>query len=325
MIRIGAIGAGGIFHAHYQAIRELTSECQLVAVFDQNPEALHPLQEHGIPTTTDEADFWNVSMDAVIVSVPNRYHRRYVEQAASRHLAVLTEKPMASTLSDAAAMVEAVSRAGVVHLIGFVNRYRPQVRQLKILIDRGQLGDLYGYREVSSGARLTNPSIGWEWRMDPALSGGGASTDFGSHTVDMATWLVGPLASLDVRLATFVSREGKLPANDDMAVFSGRFASGALFSAVDSRVGPGIYRIEVYGAQGYAELNIHPEASLKVVSYRSENPMSVPDAPSGPDNPFVAQMHHFVTSVITGKLAEPNLETAYEVERHIADARAGAR
>ena len=326
MVRIGAIGIGGIFHAHLNAIRELSSECQLVAALDQNPKAVERLaQDNAVVATTDEHEFWQTSMDAVIISVPNRFHRRYVETAAERGIAVLTEKPMAATLTDAAAMVEAVSRAGVVNLIGFVNRYRPQVQRLKALIDHDQLGPIFGYREVSSGARLTNPQIGLEWRMQPALSGAGASSDFGSHTLDMATWLLGPLASLDVRLATFIPREGQLPGNDDMALYSGRFASGALFSAIDSRVGPGLYRIEIFGSKGYAALDINPAGDLTVVSYRTEDPITVPETPSGPSDAFFAQMRHFVTAVATNTPVEPNLATGYEVERLIAESRAGAR
>lgn len=332
MIKVGLIGCGGIAGAHLRALAAFEERARLVAALDANPEQSRRVGEEyrGITVAQNSESFWDVAMDAVIITVPNRYHRAYVEAAAARGLAIFCEKPLAANLADAAAMTAAVERAGVVNLVGFKNRYFGGIQALHRLLGREGLGALFAYREVCSGARLVNPSIGMEWRMREEIAGGGAVADFGSHSLDMATWLftpqAGPLVNLDGRLATFIRREGCLPSNDDMALLSGRFASGALFSALDSRVGPGLYQVEVYGALGRARVDLSDPDRLHVSAYAKGNEIAVDDdASTSLGNPFTVQMDRFLRAVAEHRLLQPDFATALSVQRWIEIARANAR
>jgi predicted dehydrogenase len=321
--RIGFIGAGGIAHAHARAMAAEAARTEVVAIYDVNPAQAASLAK-GLPSAevaaTMEA-FWRIPMDAVWITVPNYLHLNYVVEAANRGLAVFCEKPMANSVAEAEAMLAAVSRAGVVHLVGFKNRYFPAVQQLKQLIDSGALGDLYAYREICTGARLTNPGIGMEWRMDVGRAGGGAVADFGSHSLDMANWLLGPscgaLFSLSARLATFIPREGIYPSNDDMAIISGRFATGALLTILDSRVGPGLYQVEVYGANGYAVVDMAKPDRLTVVTYAHASPIELPASTATEADPFRVQLRVFLDALKTGKPVEPHFGTGLKVQRWI--------
>jgi predicted dehydrogenase len=166
-----------------------------------------------------------------------------------------------------------------------------------------------------------------EWRMRESQAGGGAIADFGSHTLDMAWWLladaVGPLVSLDARLATVMRREGRWPTNDDLAVMTGRFASGALFEALDSRVGPGLYQIEVYGQRGRALIDMARPDTLTVVTYGHDPETLVADA--AVVDPFHVQMIRFLDAVETGASADPDFHQGVAVQRWIEAARQGAR
>ena len=158
--------------------------------------------------------------------------------------------------------------------------------------------------------------------MRDTVSGAGAVADFGSHSLDMATWMLeaqcGPLVQIYGSLGTFVKRQNEYPTNDDMAIVTGRFASGALLSILDSRVGPGAYQVEVLAANGYAAFDIRNPKEVSVRWYAEEHP----DIPSAGDDdlsadPFAVQLGLFLTAIENGDSVQPDFRTAYKVQRLI--------
>lgn len=329
MTTIGLLGAGGIARAHAAALQALAPRAVLDAVYDIDTGAAAQLAATvpGLTAVESPAAFWDRPLDAVLVTVPNHEHAAYVETAAARGLHVFCEKPLGASLAEAERMLAAVEKAGVVHMIGFKNRYAPAVEMLRTLLADGGLGTVFHYREVCSGARLVNPGIGMEWRMREERAGGGAVADFGSHTLDMASWLLadaaGPLIALDARLATFIPRAGRLPSNDDLALLTGRFASGALFEALDSRVGPGLYQIEVYGQRGRAAIDMTEPDRLTVVEY-GHAPRTLTPNRTAPD-PFQVQMTRFLDAIRDASPADPGFHQGVAIQRWIEAARQRAR
>lgn len=326
MIAIGLIGCGGVAGMHARAIARLSDRCRLDAVFDQNPAQAERMASDypGVVVTQDVDALLARNIQAVIIGVPNRFHQEYVTRAAERGIAVLSEKPASDTLEGAYRMMETTQRFGVVNMIGFENRHHIGVQKLQQVTRQGLLGDIYAYREVCSGARLANPEIGMEWRMRDTISGGGAVADFGSHSLDMATWLLedrcGAVVNLVGAQGIFVKRDGRYPTNDDMTVVTGRFASGALLSIIDSRVGPGLYQVEIYGSEGYAQFDIRKASELTVQFYRPGRELPVWDE-AEPADTFFEQLKVFVDAVANHRQVEPNMSTAYKVQRLIEMAR----
>ncbi len=324
MVSIGIIGAGGIASAHAGAIRAQTGRCRLDAVYDADDTAAAAFCERfadlGPAAAASADELFARRLDAVIICTPNHLHLEYVQQAAEHGLAILCEKPAANTLGAAHAMAQIARRTGVVTMVGFTNRYQPGIRKLRYAMESGLLGTIFAYRELSSGARLVNPSIGMEWRMRDWDAGGGAVADFGVHSLDMATWLLadscGPLHSLTGMLGTFVKRDGRYPQNDDLSVVTGRFASGAIASLMDSRVGPGLYQVDVMGSLGHAHFDLRQNAELDLRLYQSQGEaVALPDfSPSGP---FEAQLGALLDAIETGRPATPDLVRAYEIQRLI--------
>ena len=122
---------------------------------------------------------------AVIVATPDPLHREAVEAAAERCLAILVEKPLATTLQDAEAMAAAVRRGGAPCQVAFENRWNPPYLAAKEAIVRGDVGTV-----LSLNSRIND-------RIDVPLSmlRWGAASSPGwfllSHTVDLARWLSG--------------------------------------------------------------------------------------------------------------------------------------
>jgi len=123
--------------------------------------------------------------DALYIATPDGAHLAPALVAAERGVAFLVEKPLATTVEDAAAIVSAAASAGVVAEVNYSNRWNPPFVATKRAIDRGELGEF-----VTLSARLNN-SIGSPLQR----LGWAADTTCGwfllSHCIDLGYWLHG--------------------------------------------------------------------------------------------------------------------------------------
>jgi 1,5-anhydro-D-fructose reductase (1,5-anhydro-D-mannitol-forming) len=130
--------------------------------------------------STEEALAWGP--DAVVVCSENVKHRELVEQAAAAGAQILCEKPLATTATDAAAMLEAVERAGATLMIAHPVRFAPSFVDLKAQVRAGRLGDVLAVLGTNN-AKI--PLSDRRWFTDPALSGGGCFVDHIVHCADL--------------------------------------------------------------------------------------------------------------------------------------------
>src|SRR5574342_611989 len=112
---------------------------------------------------------------------PNDTHAEPCIAAAQAGKDILCEKPLARTAKEAAAMLEAVTKAGVKHAVAFNYRFVPAIRQAKELIQSGALGQIYHFRAVYLQEWIMPHSHApkW-WRMDKKVAGSGALGDLGA-------------------------------------------------------------------------------------------------------------------------------------------------
>lgn len=113
---------------------------------------------------------------------------------------VLVEKPGARDSAGAADIARAASSTGRIVRVGFNHRFHPAVCRLRELLSKGSWGNLIYLRgRYGQGGRLGYES---EWRMDPALSGGGQLIDQGVHLIDLTRHLVGEVSLAFAELRT---------------------------------------------------------------------------------------------------------------------------
>ena len=122
---------------------------------------------------------------AVLVCSENSKHRRAVEMAAAAGAHVLCEKPLATTLEDGRAMMDACARAGVRLMTAFPMRFSAPLREIKDRLDAGELGQVLCCNATNQ-AEL--PKRHREWFVDPELAGGGAVMDHTVHLADVLRW-----------------------------------------------------------------------------------------------------------------------------------------
>src|SRR5690606_36069040 len=126
MIDIAVIGTGRIGSHHVSALAEDVPAARVVAVVDPAIDRARALAEahdipHALPSLDQALDL--DALDAVVIATPLPTHRPLIEQAAAAGLHVFTEKPVAATLAEARAAVEAAEAAGVVFQVGFNRRF----------------------------------------------------------------------------------------------------------------------------------------------------------------------------------------------------------
>src|SRR5688572_9826009 len=174
----------------------------------------------------------------VDVSTPGDSHAEIAIAAARAGKAVFCEKPLANTLAEAKAMLAAVKKAGVVHMICHNYRRIPAVQVARKLIADGRLGRIHHYRATYLQDWIVDPKFPLVWRLQKKLAGSGALGDLASHSVDLARFLVGEITEVAGALETFVKRRPLVDnprktgavTVDDAAVAVVRFANGALGS-----------------------------------------------------------------------------------------------
>ena len=151
-LKIGLIGTGFIGRRHARIIHE-QPESELVACADVIDQRVREISNrHGaVPYTDYREMIEKEDLDGVFITTSDDAHRAPVETAAENGLDIFLEKPMASTLEDADAIIESCSKASVRLMVGYVLRYDPVYIGIKKALDSGDIG-----RFLSACARRHN-------------------------------------------------------------------------------------------------------------------------------------------------------------------------
>ena len=224
-IRWGIGGCGWVARDYVAPAIAASANGALAALYDVSSAALRQVGECYPQATAcpDLAAFF-AAIDAVYVASPNHAHRSLVEAAAAANVPVLCEKPMATTLADARAMVAACERAGVPYATAFDQRFHPAHQHMASLVQGGALGTVTAVR-IAYCCWVGADFQGDNWRIDPARAGGGALIDLAPHGLDLASVL------LDDRVVD-VAAMGQSQVHDyaveDGALLIARTAGGVL-------------------------------------------------------------------------------------------------
>jgi predicted dehydrogenase len=145
----------------------------------------HFANQFKAPYFSSYAELLAEKPDAVLVCSENAKHRPLVEMAAEVGVHVLSEKPLATNLADAQAMLDACQKAGVILMTAFPMRFSPPLIEVKSSLVRGELGRVYSCTTTNQGEL---PRHHRAWFVDPELAGGGAVMDHTVHLADILRW-----------------------------------------------------------------------------------------------------------------------------------------
>lgn len=130
----------------------------------------------------------NEQPDGVIICSENSKHRAHVELAAQAGAHILCEKPLATTLNDAQAILDCCDEANLILMTAFPMRFSAPMIEVKQSLERGELGELYACNTTNQGQM---PMQHRRWFVDKELAGGGAIMDHTVHLADILRWYTG--------------------------------------------------------------------------------------------------------------------------------------
>ena len=181
------VGLLSFAHVHAPALAgtlRALGQVEFTGIHDEDPvRGRAAAKEHG-SRWHETLDGLLAASEAVVIASTNFDRRRYTEAAAAKGVHVLSEKPLATTVADAHAMIDTCRRAGVQLGVAFPVRSSPAVIALREAIAGGVLGRI-------RAVRATNPGqYPGSWFGDKHLAGGGAVMDHTVHAADVIRWLV---------------------------------------------------------------------------------------------------------------------------------------
>jgi predicted dehydrogenase len=265
-LRIGIVGYGTMGRAHSYGYRvapnvaalPLRPIVKLISGRDEAAVSAAAATYGAEAWTTDWRDLVaSDDVDMVDICTPPGTHAEIAEAAAGAGKAVLSEKPLGTSYAQAQAAWAAVSRAGVRNAIGFNYRRLPAVALMRRMIADGVLGEVRLWRGTWLSDEFTDPTTPFDWRFDRQM-GGTTIADLGSHMIDMALWMVGPIAEVSAQSETFI-RERPSPTGDQAVTIDDassallRFEGGARGTIEMARMAvrrPCDFTIEVNGSKG---------------------------------------------------------------------------
>ena len=227
-------------------------------------------------------------IDIVDICTPNNTHAQIAIEALRAGKHVICEKPLASTLDESVAMAEAAEASGTTTMVAFNYRRTPAVALAKKFIEEGKIGDVINFRGTYLQDWSADPNGPLSWRFQKSIAGSGAVGDIGTHVVDMAHYLVGPIETVQAITPTYVKtrpmQQGsvdKLGASDkssdaeraevdvdDEVMSMVRFKSGAIGSIEATRNAWGrnnFLTLEIHGTKGSILFNYERRDELQVM------------------------------------------------------------
>lgn len=262
------IGIVSFAHPHALSYARALGQRADVRLVATDPGPYAPGEDRGaelaesaaIPYVDTVDELYAEGLDGVIICTENARHRPFVEQAAAAGVPVLCEKPLATTVADAEAMVAACERAGVALMVAFPVRFSPAFAALREALAAGAVGELRALTGTNNGQL----PAGRGWFADPELAGGGALTDHVVHIADLVDALTDgtPAASVYAQSNNLLHPTAAV---ETAGLVSVRYANGLLLTIDCSWSKPADYptwgglTLQAVGEAGIADLDAFGE------------------------------------------------------------------
>lgn len=192
-LRAAVVGAGrmGMVHGHLLSVHP---ETEVVGFVDRDIGLRDHLASQGLSAPlypSIDALFSAATPDAVFVCTPTHTHLSVVRECIGRRVHLFVEKPLATTVTDAEAILRLATEARVIHAAGYVYAHLPIVQAAHDLLTRGVLGEILSFNSHAYISEVFGPKQGWFFQRE--LSGGGVVMNMTSHLLFILGWFFGPI------------------------------------------------------------------------------------------------------------------------------------
>lgn len=236
MFKIGIIGCGKITQVRHIPEYIQNEDVEFAGFYDLNQERAGKLAKEygGVAYDSYETMLADETVDAVSVCVANRDHANITIAALESGKHVLCEKPMAMTLEECEAMVEASKRTGNYLMVGHNQRLAKAHARAREMVKEGLIGEILTFQTTFTHAGPETWSIDpgqKSWFFDKEKAVMGAMADLGIHKTDLIQFLTGSrISEVSAFLGTLDKRDGRgdLIGVDDNAICIYRMENGAV-------------------------------------------------------------------------------------------------
>jgi predicted dehydrogenase len=261
VLRVAILGLGG----YATRVAEAMVNCKrakLTGLISGTPEKIKAWQaKYNIPDKNCynyenyDAIKNNPDIDAVYVITPNALHKEEVIRVAKAGKHAISEKPMAISVKEGEEMIEACKKANVKLLVGYRMHFEPHTLEIIRMRNAGEFGKITFFQGLS-GFVSGDPK---QWRLNPALSGGGAMMDIGIYSVNGSRYMIGEDPIWVNAVETKNDPVKFVQGIDETIQFQMGFPGGAVASCLSTYSMNWLDRFFLDGLNGFAEL--HPATS----------------------------------------------------------------
>jgi scyllo-inositol 2-dehydrogenase (NADP+) len=189
MKKVALIGIGKMGISHL-AIANQTPGIEVKAICDTSKPLLRAIEKNTkfIGYTDYKKMLTELTLDGVMILVPNAYHFELAKYCIERGIHVFIEKPFTLSYKNSASLVDLANKHQVMGQVGYVNRYNLIFREVKKLLNQNIIGDISSYKNSMIGGVVLKENKGWR---NDYKKGGGCLYDYGPHCFDLATYFFG--------------------------------------------------------------------------------------------------------------------------------------
>ncbi len=315
MLRIGILSFAHLHAESYLQNLQAAPDVEVIGIADENAERGRHFAALGkVRFFESYQALLAEKLDGVIICSENARHLPLVRIAAEAGAHILCEKPLATTLDDARAIVDICKKAGVSLMTAFPMRFSAPALEVKKLLDSGGLGQVYGVNSTNQGAlpeahQAENLSfLKRDWFVDKTLAGGGAVADHVVHLADLLRWYLKSEVVEVFATTNQIMHAGKVQVETAGLVML-TFANGTFASIDCSWSKPAYYptwgglKLELVAEKGLATMDAFKQTST-VYSQKVGRPLWSywgSDSNQGMVNEFVAAIREKRTPAITGE------------------------
>ncbi len=285
-INWGIIGCGAVTEIKSGPAYQKVEGFQLQAVMRRTRAMAEDFAlRHGVPQFFDNADALinDPGIDAVYIATPPDSHKFYGLKVAAAGKPCCIEKPLAPTLDDSQAIVDAFKVANIPLYVAYYRRSLPRFNKIKELIVQGSLGSLRHIQwHLSSPANAKELAGAYDWHTDPMIARAGHFDDLACHGLDLFAYLFGDIS--EVR-GVVKNQQGLYRAAD---------AVSACWSHSNGMTGTGSWNfgafarndeVVLYGSAGELRFSIFAEKPIILLTSEGETQFSI-------EHPENIQLHH---------------------------------
>jgi UDP-N-acetylglucosamine 3-dehydrogenase len=280
-LRLGVVGVGVMGSNHARVIAELPG-VELVGVADPDrPQAHFVAETLGCAAVGDLEALIPLGIDAATIAAPTHLHHDLALACIRRGIHVMVEKPIASSAEEGRSIIAAARRAGVMLMVGHVERFNPAVAAIK---------------EAIHGEDILSIAITRVGPFPPRMSNVGVVIDLAVHDIDLIRWFTdSDIVEVQPQLSSAVAER------EDIALLQFRTASGVLAHINTNWLTPFKARnVTVATRKKYVMGDLLTRQVTECFGFQPDGSYSMRHLSVGHAEPLRAELSAFVTAIRNG-------------------------